>query len=185
MVNHLVGIVGNRNTGKTTTTVNLTNYLINLDYKVAIIKFSHHKFSLEPETKESAILRKTKATSFIFTNPYENIIFQTSDSRTDVPTLLQHLPEDVDIVFCESYPSKFPEIAVIFVCRNSNDYFETKTRFNSQRPLFITGIISENGPDTIEDVPLLSNSNPIHLEKSLKLILQEKNRYDSHINRIL
>ncbi|MHA2226513.1 MAG: molybdopterin-guanine dinucleotide biosynthesis protein MobB [Candidatus Hodarchaeales archaeon] len=173
MVKHLVGIVGNKNTGKTTTTVNLTNYLINLGYKVAIIKFSHHKFSLESESKDSVILRKTNATSFIFTNPYENIIFQTSDSRTDVPTLLQHLPEEVDIVFCESYPSKFPEISLIFVCSNSNDYFETKTRFNTQRPLFITGIISENGPNTLEGVPILSNSNPTHLDKCLKLILQK------------
>lgn len=174
MVKHIVGIVGSRNTGKTTTTTNITDIFIKKGFKVAIIKFMTHKFDLDPAHKDSALLRKTKATTIISTSPHETVLFQRTNQRSDLKVLLQYLPSDIDILFCESYPSKFPQIPLIFVCRNVEDYSEINRRFNNQKPLFITGIISNQGIDTLEGIPVLSNTVLDHLHLALELILKVK-----------
>ncbi len=175
MVKYIVGIIGSKNTGKTTTTMNLTDICANRGFKVAIIKFMRHRFDLDPTHKDSAILRKTRATTILSTSPYENVLFQKTDQRTDFHTLLRYLPLDMDIVFCESYPSNFPAIPLIFVCKNTGDYYKTKKRFNNRKPLFITGIIITEGINTLEGVPVLSNKVSDHLNQAVELILRINN----------
>ncbi|MHA2244482.1 MAG: molybdopterin-guanine dinucleotide biosynthesis protein B [Candidatus Hodarchaeales archaeon] len=172
MVKYIVGIVGNRNAGKTTTTANLTDELVNEGYEVAIIKFMNHKFDLDPAHKDSAVLRRTRATTIVSTSPHETVLFQQTDQQADLRTLLQYIPLDIDIVFCESYPSRLPRIPLIFVCKNVEDYYETKERYNDQKPLFITGIITNQGIDTLEDIPVLTNTVSGHLHKALGMILK-------------
>ena len=135
-----------------------------------------HKFDLDPAHKDSAILRKTKATTIMSTSPYETVLFQKTDQRTDLHTLLRYLPVDIDIVFCESYPSKFPTIPLIFVCKNTKDYYETKKRFNRQKPLYITGIIINEGIGTLEGIPVLSNKTSHHLHQAIDLVLRIKSK---------
>ncbi|MFX0086238.1 MAG: molybdopterin-guanine dinucleotide biosynthesis protein B, partial [Candidatus Hodarchaeota archaeon] len=157
MDKYIVGIVGSRNTGKTTTTVNLTNIFANVGYKVAIIKFSHHKFDLDPSHKDSAVLRSTKAEIIISSTPYETVTYQPTDKRVDLPSLLVNLSSDINVVFCESYPINFPKISLIFVCDSIEDYYQTKQRFKNENPLFITGIIYDKAIKSIEDNIILSN----------------------------
>jgi len=170
MVNTIVGIVGSRNTGKTTTTTNLTNFFVEQGLRVAIIKFMQHKFEIDPSHKDSASLRKTKATTVISTSPYETILFQQTDQRTNLQTLLQYLPPGIDIVFCESYPSKFPTIPFIFTCKNVEDFYETRKRYNSQEPLFITGIITNEGFNMLEGIPVLSNIDSRQIQQAFEII---------------
>ncbi|MFX1515918.1 MAG: molybdopterin-guanine dinucleotide biosynthesis protein MobB [Promethearchaeota archaeon] len=172
MVYTLVGIVGSRNTGKTTTTTNLTNFFVNQGLKTAIIKFMQHKFNIDPSHKDSASLRRTKATTIISTSPYETVLFQKTEQRSDLQTLLQHIPPGIDIVFCESYPSKFPSIPLIFTCKNIADFYETKKRYNYQNPLFITGIITNENFNTLEGIPVLSNIESVQLQQAFELILK-------------
>ena len=172
MGNIIVGIVGSKNTGKTTTTTNLTDFIVDRGLRVAIIKFMLHKFELDPSHKDSATLRKTKATTIISNSPYETVVFQQTDQRTDLQTLLQYLPPTIDIVFCESYPSKFPIIPLIFACKNVEDFYETRKRYNSQDPLFITGIITNEGFNTLEGIPVLSNTDSGQLRQAFDIILQ-------------
>lgn len=172
MVKYIVGIVGYRNTGKTTTTANLTDTFVIEGYQVAIIKFMHHKFDLDPAHKDSALLRRTQATTIVSTSPHETVMFQQTDQQADLRTLLKYIPLDIDIVFCESYPSKLPQIPLIFVCKNAEDYYETRERFNYQKPLFITGIITNQDIDTLEDIPVLSNTVSGHLHQALEIILK-------------
>lgn len=172
MVNNIVGIVGSRNTGKTTTTTSLTDFFATRGFKVAIIKFMQHKFDFDPNHKDSVTLRKTKATTIISTSPYETVLFQHTDQRDDFQTLLGYLPPAIDIVFCESYPSKFPNIPLVFVCRDEKDFYETLNRYNSQIPLFITGIITSEGIESFKGIPVLSNIDSGHLEQAFELILK-------------
>ncbi|MFX1282648.1 MAG: molybdopterin-guanine dinucleotide biosynthesis protein B [Promethearchaeota archaeon] len=174
MVKYIVGIVGSRNTGKTTTTTNITDILEEKGFKVAIIKFMSHRFDLDPTHKDSAILRKTKATTILSSSPHETVLFQKTDQRPDLHTLLRYLPLEIDVVLCESYPSIFPEIPLIFVCKGTEDYYETKKRFNDRKPLFITGIIITEGINTLEGIPVLSNDVSDHLQQALELILRIK-----------
>ncbi|MFX0125567.1 MAG: molybdopterin-guanine dinucleotide biosynthesis protein B [Candidatus Hodarchaeota archaeon] len=174
MVNNFVGIVGSRNTGKTTTTTNLTDFFVDQGFRAAIIKFMQHKFDIDPAYKDSATLRKTKATTVISTSPHETVIFQQTDQRTDLQTLTQYLPPGIDIVFCESYPSSFPLIPLIFVCKNIEDFYETRKRYHYQDPLFISGIIANEGIDTLKGIPVLSNIESGHLQKAFKIIFKNQ-----------
>ena len=174
MINNIVGIVGGRNTGKTSTTSNLTDFCVNKGYNVAIIKFMRHKFDFDPNHKDSVTLRKTKATTVISTSPFETVLFQQTEERTDFQSLLDYIPPAVDIVICESYPSKFPKIPLIFACKNVNDFHETKKRYGYQDPLFITGIITDEGFSMLEGIPVLSNNDSGHLQLALDKILRSQ-----------
>ncbi len=172
MEKYLIGIVGSRNTGKTTSTINLAEIFSTAGYEVAIIKFSSHKFDLDPSHKNSALLRSTKAEVIISSTPHETVIYQPRQHREDMITLIERIPEEVSIVFCESYPSDFPNLPLIFVCDNVQDYYETKNRFSNQKPLLITGIISNQPILKLEHNLILSNTNPDHLEKAKEIILK-------------
>jgi molybdopterin-guanine dinucleotide biosynthesis protein MobB len=176
---YVVGIVGSRNTGKTTTTVNLTNTFADAGYQVAIIKFSHHKFDLDPSHKDSAVFRNTKAEVIISNTPYETVTFQPTDKRTELPVLLDDLSSDINVVFCESYPRNFPSIPLIFVCDNIDDYYQTKKRFNNKNPLFITGFIYDKAVQSIEDNIILSNADTNHLLKAKEMIINNKRDFNN------
>lgn len=178
MIKYCVGIVGSRNSGKTTTTVNLSDVFSTAGYKVAIIKFMHHKFDLDPNHKDSATLRQTKADTIISTSPYETVLFQRASQQADLRTLLNFISDDTDVVFCESYPANFPKIPLIFVCKNTVDYYETKERFRNT-PIFITGIIANQNIDTLETTPILSNIAADDLQLQLEIILKQANKSSS------
>lgn len=135
----------------------------------------HHKFDLDPAHKDSAILRKTQAKAIISSSPYEIVLYQPTSEQANLHSLLKFISDEIDIVFCESYPSRFSPIPLIFACKDEKDYFETKKRFNYQKPLFITGIISNQDIDTLEDIPILSNTVSGHLHQGLEIILNVEN----------
>ncbi len=172
MDKYLVGIVGSKNTGKTTTTKYLTNTFVDAGHIVAIIKFSSHKFDLDPAHKDSVALRNTKATTIISNSPYETVTFQSTDKRRKLPSLLSDLPSEIDVVFCESYPSQFPNIPLIYVCDSIEDYYRTKKRFNERNPLYVTGIIVSKQIDSIEKKLILSNTDPNHLHAAKNIIIE-------------
>lgn len=177
MEKYLVGIVGSRNTGKTTTTKYLTNTFVDAGHNVAIIKFSSHKFDLDPEHKDSVALRNTKATTIISNTPYETVTFQSTDERRKLPSLLRDLPSEIDVVFCESYPSQFPNIPLIYVCNSIEDYYQTKKRFNERSPLYVTGIIDSKQIYSIEKKKVLSNTDPNHLQIGKRIILENRKNF--------
>lgn len=178
MIKYLVGIVGSKNTGKTTTTVNLTDAFFTAGSKVAIIKFMHHKFDIDPKHKDSAKFRKTKADTIVSTSPYETVLFQHTNQQADLRTLLNYISEDTKVVFCESYPSRFPHIPLVFVCKNTTDYYETKERFK-QKPILITGIIANEDFNTLENIPVLSNTVAEDLQLQLEIILKHGSEINS------
>ncbi|NHJ01020.1 MAG: hypothetical protein EAX86_02710 [Candidatus Heimdallarchaeota archaeon] len=156
----LFGIVGNKNTGKTTTVLRIVSYFTEKGLNAAIIKYSHHKFDLQPPDKDSTLLRKSKAQIVISSTPYETVYYQRQKSRQKLDELLDIMNKSdlgIDVVVCESYPAEFPPIPLIFTCESIEDFQKLRERYLNQKPLFITGIISKTNISELETFPVLSS----------------------------
>ena len=158
MPSQLLGVVGSRNTGKTTTVRIIANALSEIGLNIAIIKFSHHKFTSHPPNKDSTVLRDTKAKIVVSATPYEIVYYERLEKRHEIPELLRMINKNgnsIDLIICESYPANYPQIPLIFTCKSEEDYQETKKRYNTQKPLFITGLITQSDISMIEGIPVL------------------------------
>ena len=162
-----IGIVGNRNSGKTTFTIELSEYLASKDLKVAIIKFMHHAYSLDPKNKDSALFRSTRARYIISASPYEIVSYEPVSKRIKVSQLLKKVPSGIDYVLIESYPAESDlKLPLIFVCKDSEDFEEIKLRFTPDKPLFITGRILNENKKKIDGILILT----LEVENDKKLI---------------
>ncbi|MCK4849478.1 MAG: molybdopterin-guanine dinucleotide biosynthesis protein MobB [Candidatus Heimdallarchaeota archaeon] len=177
----LIGIIGSKNTGKSTFTVACSNSLFLLGKKVAIIKFSHSHYSFEPDTKDSAIFHETSAKNIIFTSPYETVLYKKTSKRLTLKKLKKFISNDIDIILCESYPSNFPVIPSIFTIKSKTDYNETKMRYSAFKPFFITGIYTDTHTGILDGVPILRITNKDDESKITKLIL---NQDDSELIKV-
>ena len=154
----IVGIVGSRNTGKSTFTLVLSDFLVNMGMKVAIIKYSQSHYTVEPKSKDSALFHKSKAKNVIFSSPYETVSYlkNIQEKHTPLDELLKLVSDEINIVLCESYPNRFSTIPYIYIIKHIPDFLETKTRYNEQRPLFISGPYTDTHQGDLEGIPLLS-----------------------------
>ena len=153
-----VGIVGSKNTGKSTFTLKLSDLMVNMGLKVAIIKYSHSHYTIEPKSKDSALFHESGVENVIFSSPYEIVSYlkKLKDKYTPLDELLKLIPDKTDIVLCESYPSKLNPIPLIFIIKDPSDFMETKTRYNELQPLFISGPYTNTHQGDLEGIPLLS-----------------------------
>ena len=131
----LIGIVGSRNTGKTTFTLKCSQLLGKAEITVLIIKFSSSHYSIDPDSKDSALFHGSTTNRVIFSSPYETVTYTKVKTRSTLEELTKLVPENV--VLCESYPSSYPKIPLIFIINSVDDYKETKLRYNNQEPIFI------------------------------------------------
>jgi len=177
MVPIVIGIIGSRNTGKSSFTVACINALSLLGKKVAIIKFSHSRYSFEPDTKDSAIFHKTQARDIIFTSPDETVLYKKTTKRLSLKYLQKFISSDIDIILCESYPNHFPVIPSIFTINSKEDYNDTKMRYKAFSPFFITGIYTDTHTGDLDGIPVLKISNKTDEPKITKFILNQ-NAYD-------
>ena len=173
----IIGIIGSRNTGKSSFTLACINALSLLGKEVAIIKFSHSRYSFEPDTKDSAIFHKTQAKEIIFTSPDETVLYKKTTKRLSLKYLKKFISNDIDIILCESYPNNFPVIPSIFSIKSKEDYNETKKRYKAFRPFIITGIYTDAHTGVLDGIPILKISNRTDEPKIIKLILNQ-NVYD-------
>ncbi|MHA1993129.1 MAG: molybdopterin-guanine dinucleotide biosynthesis protein B [Candidatus Hodarchaeales archaeon] len=156
MVPLLIGIVGSRNTGKTTFTLKCSQLLGETGLTIFVIKFSSSHYSIDPEGKDSALYHDSNVNSVIFTSPYETVTYKRVTTRSNLDELQKLVPESVDIVLCESYPPSFPKIPLIFVIRSFKDYEETKLRYNNQEPILVIKSPSTKKKVQIEELNTLS-----------------------------
>ena len=173
----IIGIIGSRNTGKSSFTLACINALSLLGKEVAIIKFSHSRYSFEPDTKDSAIFHKTQARDIIFTSPDETVLYKKTTKRLSLKYLQKFISSDIDIILCESYPNHFPVIPSIFTINSKEDYNDTKMRYKAFSPFFITGIYTDTHTGDLDGIPVLKISNKTDEPKITELILNQ-NVYD-------
>ncbi|MHA1975558.1 MAG: molybdopterin-guanine dinucleotide biosynthesis protein B [Candidatus Hodarchaeales archaeon] len=133
----LIGIVGSRNTGKTTFTLDCCKLLDEIGKTVLVIKFSSSHYSIDPDGKDSALFRTSNINTVIFSSPFETVTYQKVTSRSSLDEIRKLIPDDIDIVLCESYPSTYPKIPLIYVVRSDTDFEETKLRYSLQEPIFV------------------------------------------------
>ena len=165
------GIVGSRNSGKTTAIVDFSNILTQYNLKFAIIKFMHHRYDFDITKKDSEIFRMTNAAMIISASPFETVTYQPQKSRLNLKILKKTLPTDLEILLCESYPADETEkIPLIFTCLNEDDYFSTKIRYSNQKPLFITGKITNFSLNNLDNIPVLSISKKSDIKEILKIL---------------
>ncbi len=141
--------------------------------KVAIIKFSHSEFTIDPQHKDSLLFRDSKAQRFTFLGPFEQVTYQRVQERRKPKELFQWIGPNIDVILCESYPRNSPKIPLIFAIKDHNDYLETKKRYNNQIPIFITGKTKNISHNHIESIPILSINQDEQKRKIRNLILDE------------
>ena len=170
----LLGIVGSKNTGKSTFAVEASKALTLTGKKVAIIKFSHSHYSFEPNTKDSAIFHESSAKDIIYTSPFETVLYKKTESRLDIKNLKKFISKEIDIILCESYPSNFPVIPSIYTIKSKTDFEETKVRYKDFTPFLLTGIYADNHTGVLDEIPILKITDKTDASRILALILNQE-----------
>jgi len=167
----VLGIVGSRNSGKTTAIIELSNILTQYNLKFAIIKFMHHRFDFDLTKKDSKIFKMTNAMMIISASPFETVIYQPQKSRMNLKIVKNFLPTDLEVLLCESYPAEESEkMPLIFSCLDEDDYFDTKIRYFNQKPLFITGKITNLRLNSLDNIPILAFSKQSDIKTVLEIL---------------
>ena len=174
MTHLLIGVIGSRNTGKSSFTVKACNALTSLGKDVGIIKFSHSHYSFESDTKDSAIFHESSAKNVIFTSPFETVLYKRTKNRLNVAEISKFISKDIEIILCESYPSNFHVIPSIYAIKNMKDYSETKIRYRDFTPFLITGIYANDHSGDLDGIPILDVNKKHDLSKIVDLILTQE-----------
>ncbi|GGC85446.1 molybdopterin-guanine dinucleotide biosynthesis protein B [Undibacterium terreum] len=97
----ILGIVGWSGSGKTTMLERLLPLLSAAGKKVNVVKHSHHDIQLEPETKDSARLRKAGAAEMLLASPYRYALIRELRGQQEPPLaelLARMNPADLTLV---------------------------------------------------------------------------------------
>ncbi|WP_338845964.1 molybdopterin-guanine dinucleotide biosynthesis protein B [Massilia sp. W12] len=113
---NVLGVVGWSGSGKTSLLEQLLSLLCAQGLTVHAIKHSHHDFSLEPEHKDSARLRRAGATQVLLSSPYRWALVHELRGAPE-PDLAQQLARlaPADLVLVEGF--KFAPIKRLEVHR--------------------------------------------------------------------
>ena len=108
----IFGIVGWKNSGKTTLVEKIIKDLVNRGYTASSIKHAHHEFEIDKEGKDSYRHRQAGATQVIVSS--ENLWAMISSQAYAEDTVLEKLLgklDPVDFIIVEGYKSeKHPKI---------------------------------------------------------------------------
>ncbi|MBO6636747.1 MAG: molybdopterin-guanine dinucleotide biosynthesis protein B [Roseitalea sp.] len=101
------GIVGWKNSGKTTMTANLTRELVRRGYRVATVKRAHAGFAIDKPGTDSDIHRKAGASQVAIIAPTRWALIHEGGSSETEPSLDNMIArlEPCDIVLVEGYKS--------------------------------------------------------------------------------
>ena len=100
----IFGIVGWKNSGKTTLVERLIGALLKKGLTVSTIKHSHHKFQIDKKGKDSFRHRKAGASETILASDYEWVKFSSNVPNIpgEIEFFLNQLGK-VDLVLVEGY----------------------------------------------------------------------------------
>jgi molybdopterin-guanine dinucleotide biosynthesis protein MobB len=108
----VIGIIGSKNSGKTTLVCNLVNTLATRGYRVSTIKHTHHPVEMDQEGTDSYKHRKAGAQESILGLSSGFILFREDQDEPELDTLLARLAP-VDIVLVEGYKQHdYPKLLV-------------------------------------------------------------------------
>ncbi len=102
---HVIGIVGWKNSGKTTLVVELVRLLTGRGLRVATVKHAHHDFDIDHPGKDSYRHREAGATDVIVASGarWAQVHELRGSSEPELADLLPRLSPDTDIVLVEGF----------------------------------------------------------------------------------
>ena len=146
------GIVGWKNSGKTTLTEKVVASMVSKGYSVSSIKHAHHNFVVDQEGKDSDRHKKAGASQVIVTskNQWALISSQRYSEKEVLSKMLKKL-DPVDFVIIEGFKTYWHPKIETYLSGNSNEPLiatsKNKSKFSSKNTSIISSgfDITDNG----------------------------------------
>ena len=124
----IVGIVGWKNSGKTTVASKIINKLYSKNFRVASIKHAHHEFDIDYENTDSFKHRAAGSSQVIVSSSKRWVkISELNNSKEKTLDELINQLSEVDIVVVEGFKNeKHPKIEIIK--NDNNNYLFSKIK---------------------------------------------------------
>ena len=119
-----IGVIGWKNSGKTTLVSKLVNYFSSLNLKVGVIKHAHHSFDIDHPNTDSYKIRKSGAfkTTIVSNKRLAVIEERANDNEIDLKSIID-MNKDCQILILEGFKKNndIPKIEV-FLKKNNKEY---------------------------------------------------------------
>ena len=119
-----IGVIGWKNSGKTTLISKLVNYFSSLNLKVGVIKHAHHSFDIDHPNTDSYKIRKSGAfkTTIVSNKRLAVIEERADDNEIDLKSIID-MNKDCQILILEGFKKNndIPKIEV-FLKKNNKEY---------------------------------------------------------------
>ena len=119
-----IGVIGWKNSGKTTLVSKLVDYFCSLNLKVGVIKHAHHSFDIDHPNTDSYKIRKSGAykTTIVSNKRLAFIEERVDDSEIDLKSIID-MNKDCQILILEGFKKNndIPKIEV-FLKKNKKEY---------------------------------------------------------------
>ena len=159
----IVGIVGWKDSGKTTIATKIINKLSSKNFRVASIKHAHHEFDIDHENTDSFKHRLAGSSQVIVSSSkrWVKISELNNSKEKKLDELINQLSE-IDIVIVEGFKKEnHPKIEIIKNDNDNDNYLFTKIKN-------IKAIISNNKLET--DLKIFKNDE---IDNIVDFILRE------------
>ena len=119
-----IGVIGWKNSGKTTLVSKLVNYFSSLNLKVGVIKHAHHSFDIDHPNTDSYKIRKSGAfkTTIVSNKRLAVIEERADDNEIDLKSIID-MNKDCQILILEGFKKNkdIPKIEV-FLKKNKKEH---------------------------------------------------------------
>lgn len=119
-----IGVIGWKNSGKTTLVSKLVNYFSSLNLKVGVIKHAHHSFDIDHPNTDSYKIRKSGAfkTTIVSNKRLAVIEERAEGNEIDLKSIID-MNKDCQILILEGFKKNndIPKIEV-FLKKNKKEY---------------------------------------------------------------
>ena len=119
-----IGVIGWKNSGKTTLVSKLVKYFSSLNLKVGVIKHAHHSFDIDHPNTDSYKIRKSGAfkTTIVSNKRLAVIEERAEDNEIDLKSIID-MNKDCQILILEGFKKNndIPKIEV-FLKKNKKEY---------------------------------------------------------------
>jgi len=165
----IFGIVGWKNSGKTTLLTKLIHEFSKRGLEVSSLKHAHHDFDIDEEGKDSFKHREAGAKEVMISSKKRwALIHENNDKELDLQSLIKKMKK-VDIIFIEGFKNSnliYPKLEVSRLESEKSYIFKTDEN--------IIAFISDKKTNEI-DIPVFDINNIIEIVEFLEKIIHEKN----------
>ena len=154
----VMGIIGWKNSGKTTLVVALVRELTARGFRVATVKHAHHAFDIDQPGKDSYLHREAGAQDVIVSSGarWAHMHEIRNEDEPELDDLLSYIPIETDIIIVEGFKrDAHPKIEVI-----PPDFEGTPLALEDDQ---IVAIASDSDSLPEVSVPVMGRSTPIEV----------------------